>query len=222
MHAKRAWDMEDFQRNAMFGQVIPRLEGAQKARMGDVIVVADVDEIPRPAALLVLRNCDIPRRVTLRSLFYYYGFQWRHRGEDWAHPQATTYQGPSNTVLPADLRNGEGGNRLMAWWEKADLWNASIHCSVCFATVEDLLNKMASGSHTGMNQEPYRERVRIVDRIRNGLDLWYRPDEVYERIENNSDIPEILQRERERFKYLLDRDGPNAGFTDVGQEVTGG
>jgi beta-1,4-mannosyl-glycoprotein beta-1,4-N-acetylglucosaminyltransferase len=218
--AKRTWDMEDFQRNAMFGQVLPALEGEKRARRGDVIIVADVDEILRPAALLVLRNCDVPRRVTLRSQFYYYGFQWLHRGE-WAHPQATTYEGPSNTIQPADLRNGEGGNGIVAWWNKADLWNAGWHCSSCFKTVEDMLNKMASFSHTGLNQEVFRDKMRIVDRVRKGKDLWDREGEVYERVERNWDIPDLLTREKERFGYLLDRDGPNAGFTDTGPgEVT--
>jgi len=181
-----------------------------------VVIVADADEVVRPAALLVLRNCDIPRRVTLRSQFYYYGFQWKHKGEEWAHPQATTYQG-DKTIQPADLRNGEGGTPWGAWWEKVDLWNAGWHCSCCFKTVEEMLNKMASFSHTGLNQEVYRDKARIVDRVRKGEDLWDRPSEVYDRIDGNWDLPEPLTRatEKDRFGHMLDRDGPNAGFTDT-------
>jgi beta-1,4-mannosyl-glycoprotein beta-1,4-N-acetylglucosaminyltransferase len=72
--APRTWDYEDHQRNAMFLQVIPGLEGEKAAQIGDVILVSDVDEIVRPATLQILRNCDFPRRLTLRSQFYYYGF----------------------------------------------------------------------------------------------------------------------------------------------------
>ena len=222
VESKRAWDLEDFQRNAMLLQAMASLDGESLPRRGDVVIVADVDEIIRPAALLVLRNCDIPKRVTLRSQFYYYGFQWLHRGEEWAHPQATIYQGVKDTILPADLRNGEGGNRIAAWWEKADLWNAGWHCSSCFNTVEGLLDKMASFSHTGLNMDVFRDRIRIVDRVRKGQDLWDREGEVYERIEGNRDIPELIKKEPERFGYLLNRDGPNAGFEDMGAgEVTG-
>jgi len=182
---------------------------------GDVLIVADVDEIVRPEALQVLRHCDIPRRVTLRSQFYYYGFQFLHQGEQWAHPQATVYTGKS-TILPTDLRNGEGGSRLRAWWEKTEIWNAGWHCSSCFGTVEDMLNKMQSFSHVSMNQEGFRDRERIVDRVRSGRDLWDRPGEMFLRIQNNEDIPELLKGEdgRKRFGYLLDREGPNGGFTD--------
>jgi beta-1,4-mannosyl-glycoprotein beta-1,4-N-acetylglucosaminyltransferase len=126
--AKRAWDYEDHQRNAMFLQVVPGLKDKQAANVGDILIVSDVDEIPRPIAITVMRNCDFPYRLTLRSQFFYYGFQWRHVGENWAHPQATSYRGPEGTILPQDLRNGEGGNWLMAWWHKADLWNSGWHC----------------------------------------------------------------------------------------------
>ncbi|KAG0648093.1 hypothetical protein D0Z07_5631 [Hyphodiscus hymeniophilus] len=214
--AKRTWDMEDYQRNAMLVQAMRGLEGEKGPKDGDVVIVADVDEVIRPAALLVLRNCDVPKRVTLRSRFYYYGFQWLHIGEEWAHPQATTYQGLGDTILPADLRNGEGGNKIAAWWNKADLWNAGWHCSSCFKTVEDMLDKMASFSHTGLNQEIFRDKVRIVDRVRKGKDLWDREGEVYERIEGNNDVPEFVKNERQRFGYLLNRDGPNGGFEDMG------
>jgi beta-1,4-mannosyl-glycoprotein beta-1,4-N-acetylglucosaminyltransferase len=212
--ASRAWDYEDYQRNAMFNQVIPALKGEQAARIGDVILVADVDEIVRPAALQIMRNCDFPQRLTLRSQFYYYGFQFLHQGLEWEHPQATTFQGVADTIQPANLRNGEGGSKLKAWWEKADLWNAGWHCSSCFATIGDMLTKMSSFSHIPLNQEEYRDRNRIVDRVRKGLDLWDREGQVYEKIPDNMDIPEILKSEKEKFKYLLDREGPNAGFTD--------
>jgi beta-1,4-mannosyl-glycoprotein beta-1,4-N-acetylglucosaminyltransferase len=206
---------EDFQRNAMFLKAMSTIEGEKKPRRGDVLIIANVDEIVRPAALLVLRNCDFPKRVTLRSRLYYYGFQWLHRGEEWAYPQATTYQG-GNTILPADLRNGDGGNRMVNWWDKADFWNAGWHCRFCFKTIEDMLDKMASLSDMGLNQEAFRNRMRIVDRVRKGLDLWDMESEGFERIEASDDIPEMVLKQRERFGYLLNRDGPNSGFVDMG------
>lgn len=218
MDATRTWDLEDHQRNSMYTQVIPRLEGAKMARLGDVLIVSDVDEIPRPSTLILLRNCDFPKRLTLRSKFYYYGFQWLHRGEEWTHPQATSYNGPGRTILPADLRNGEGGNRIVAWWNKADLWNAGWHCSTCFQNISDVLTKMASFSHTSLNQKEFRDPARIVDRVRKGIDLWDREGQEYDRIDGNDDIPQFLQRNGESFSYLLDRDGPDAGFLDYGED----
>lgn len=215
-----SWDYEGLQRNALFTQVFPNLTGGQAPTEGDVLLVSDVDEIVRPEALIVLRACKFPRRLTLRSKFYYYSFQFLHRGAEWNHPQATTFQGFENTILPSDLRFGDGAREwkvlapLRRWLEKGDLWNAGWHCSSCFATVDELLRKMESFSHMLLNAPKYRDRERIVDRVRRGKDLWDRSGEVYQRIENNTDVPVPLEGDRERWRYLLDREGKSAGFAD--------
>jgi len=210
---QRTWDREDLQRDATFQQVFPKLKGAQKPNYGDVLVVADVDEIPRPETLVVLRTCDFPRRLTLRSRFHYYSFQFLHRGEEWRHPQATYYQG-SRTILPVNLRNGDGAPQPLVYWEKGDLWNAAWHCSSCYETIEGFLRKLSSFSHVWMNQDQYRNRDRIAHRVRNGKDLWDREGEVYDRVDNNTDVPRYLLDHADRFQYLLDRDGESAGFID--------
>ncbi|KAI9740970.1 MAG: hypothetical protein M1818_004576 [Claussenomyces sp. TS43310] len=241
LESTRTWDHEDLQRNAMFDQVLApeltimpsednALSKEQTPNAGDVILVSDIDEIPKTAAVTLLRNCDFPRRLTLRSRFYYYGFQWLHRGEDWPHPQATFYEG-ARTVRPADLRNGEGSyggrNVLQTRLDKADLWNASWHCSTCFGSVDETTTKMSSFSHTPWNQEAFRQRQWVIERVRNGLDLFDRASEVYDKVEGrNWDIPAYLLRlrdstdeeERHRFAYLVDRDPPNANFKDVSME----
>ncbi|TAQ85302.1 hypothetical protein B7494_g6364 [Chlorociboria aeruginascens] len=216
--APRTWDLEDFQRNAMFKQVFPTLEGDKQARWGDIILVSDVDELIRPATLVLLRNCEFQRMLTLRSQFYYYGFQWLHIGEQWNHPQATIFEGLRNTVLPADLRNLEGSWKILMWLrkDKEELFNAGWHCSSCFGTLEDVLGKMSSFSHVSLNAEQFRDRTRIVDRVRKGLDLWDREGETYERIYGNEDVPEFLKENKERFPYLFDREASNAGFSDYG------
>ncbi|ORY62248.1 glycosyl transferase [Pseudomassariella vexata] len=208
-----AWAWEDLQRNAMYDQVLPRLEHSQAPELGDVIIVADVDEIIRPETLVLLKSCNFPRRLNLRSSFYYYSFQFLHSGAQWIHPQATYYQG-WRTILPVNLRNWDGGLQPLVKLETADLWNAGWHCSSCFSTIQEFLNKMSSFSHVWMNQEVYRDRDRIANYVRQGKDLWDREGEEFLRVENNEDIPPMLLDERDRFSYLVDRDGPSAGFRD--------
>ncbi|KAK6064925.1 glycosyltransferase family 17 protein [Seiridium cupressi] len=211
--ANPAWAWEDLQRNAMYDQVLPQLTDARAPRTGDVIIVADVDEIIRPETIVLLKACSFPRRLNLRSHFYYYSFQFLHAGEQWKHPQATYYQG-WRTILPVNLRNSDGGLQPLIKLETADLWDSGWHCSSCFSTIEELLTKMSSFSHQWMNQEVYRDRDRIAEHIRMGKDIWDRKSEHYDRIENNQDIPSILLDQQDKFSYLLNRDGPSAGFKD--------
>ncbi|KAM0277909.1 hypothetical protein ACHAO9_012391 [Fusarium lateritium] len=209
----RAWDYEDLQRDAPFDQVLLSLEGQRAPNNKDVLIVADMDEIPRPRSLLVLRYCDFPRRLTLASKFYYYSFQFLHVGPEWQHPQATYYQG-SRTLKPTNLRNGDGGFRPLRFLERGVLSNAGWHCSSCFPTIDQFLNKMASFSHGWMNREEYRNKDKIAAAVREGKDLWGRDHDKFIRIESNKDMPPLVLEEPKRFRYMISRDGPSAGFTD--------
>ena len=225
INSTRIWDHEDYMRNSLLDNVFPSLVGtAQEAHKYDALVVGDIDEILRPSAMLLMRYCDVPARLTLRTHMYYYSFQWLHRGQQWAHPDATLYGGSvSNTISPNALRMGLLGPGLLPlaafsrWWSRATLWNAGWHCSSCFATIAETRTKMHSFSHQGWNTANNRDAKVIIERVRNGLDLFSRESELYERIENNDDIPGyVLQQHQEkgRFEYLLDRDAKEAGFED--------
>ncbi|KAK4171853.1 glycosyltransferase family 17-domain-containing protein [Triangularia setosa] len=215
---KTTWDIEDFQRNAMLTQVVPLLSSSQRQpHLNDVLIISDIDEIPRPSTLSLLKQCRFPRRLTLSSRFYYYSFQFLHVGPEWPHPQATYYQGSKKTILPNDLRIGDGVWPFK-WFEMGKLGNAAWHCSSCFETMGEMLTKMKSFAHVSMNQEGFRDRGRMVERVREGKDLWDRPGEVYERVEGNEDLPGFLrdggEEVRGRFRYMLDREGNGAGFRD--------
>ncbi|KAH6680471.1 family 17 glycosyltransferase [Halenospora varia] len=201
------WAKERFSRNAMYEQVIPDLTGAQQAFQGDVILVSDVDEIPRPDALKALRNCDFPKEVTMHTKMYYYGFQWQQR-TDWGHPQATFFDG-EKTILPDALRGTQNA---------AHLYNAGWHCSYCFPTVHEMVTKIKSFSHTEMDREEFTDRNKIVERVRNGRDMFDRDNEHYDRVEENLDVPDFMKRNPERYKYMLDRDPLNANFVDYSPE----
>lgn len=233
IQSARIWDHEDFLRNALFTHVFPDLVGTpQEANTDDVLVVSDMDEIPRPGTLVLLRLCAFPARLTLRSQFYYYSFQWRHRGSQWAHPDATLYRG-AQTLLPNDLRQGlvrasaASGvfssfvkiplYSLERYWARATLHDAAWHCSSCFSTLAEVLTKMSSFSHQGWNTAANRDERTIVERVRRGLDLFGREGEVYERVEGNGDLPGYVRGEFEqkgRFGWLVERDGVGGGFLD--------
>ena len=183
------------------------LTGAQAPSQGDVLLVGDIDEIPRIGTLTALRNCAFPPRVTLRTQMYYYSYQWLHRGELWHHPQVTYFDG-KNTVRPESLRTGKADEELyMTGW----------HCSSCFGTIGDLKTKITSFSHKGYNQPYFLDTGRLLHRIRRGEDLFERESELYDRIDDNPDVPAYLQKgdNRQKFAYMLDRDPPNANFGDI-------
>lgn len=212
-HPRRTWDYETLQRDASFEQVFPKLTGDRAPALGDVLVVADVDEIPRPDTLRTLRACTFPRRLTLYSQFYYYSFQFRKTGSEWQHPQATFYEGQQQTLKPDDLRSGKGGFPVLRWFETGSYANSSWHCSSCFDSIELFLNKMASFSHKWMNGAQFRDRDKIAAAVREGQDLWGRSNNKFVKVEDNEDLPPMVQNDT-RFTYMRDRSGESAGFRD--------
>ena len=202
------WQRERLTRNALFDQALTSLEGPGAPAQGDVLLIGDVDEIPRPSIITALRNCAFPPRVTLRSQMYYYSYQWLHRGELWNHPQATYYNGIDNTIKPESLRVDPPDAELsMAGW----------HCSSCFRTLAGLRNKITSFSHKVYNHPYILDNEKLVRKIQRGEDIFEREGEIYDRVDNNPDIPTYLLREenRQRFAYMLNRDLPNANFEDL-------
>lgn len=221
--SSRIWDHEDWFRNSLMSEVFPELvDTPAEVSYGDALIVSDMDEILRPGVMMLLRYCDFPARLVLYTDFFYYSYQWRHRGPQWHHPDATIYQG-SMTIPPNNLRQGLLGQgwvpmaAFRRWWDRGSLYNAGWHCSSCFATVGEMRKKMHSFAHQSLNTGHNRDSAVMMDRVRNGKDLFGRPEELYDRVENNQDVPPyVLEQYREhgRFEYMLNRDGDNAGFED--------
>ncbi|GKT44361.1 uncharacterized protein ColSpa_04542 [Colletotrichum spaethianum] len=195
------WDREHASRNAMYEQVIPTLVDEQAANIDDVLIVSDVDEIPKPEVLRALRNCNVPVRNNIHSDFYYYSYQWRTG--DWPHPQATLYRG-ADTVLPSDLRYGPGHDFLYGGW----------HCSYCFGTVEEMAEKINSFSHSEFNKPEFKDHSHIVNVSRYGTDIFNRDDAKFYRVERNFDVPDYIKQHSDKFKYMIDRNPPNGNYRD--------
>lgn len=203
------WDRKKSQRNAIYDRVFPYLVGDEKPRMGDIILVSDsADALPRPSTLKLLRNCNFPRRLTLRSRMYSYSFQWLHPGREYNHPQATTYLGAA-TIKPNDLLGDVYSFSSWWWWEYQNLENAAWYCSNCFPTVQETVAEIKTN---GLDE--FRNLSEIVEMVRTGKGLWDRPDDRYLRIERNEDIPEYLRLNQAKYKYMLDRDPANGNYMD--------
>lgn len=122
------WDYENLQRDAAMDQVLLRLAGRAAPVAGDVLVVADADEIPRPATVLLLWTCRFSRRLTLASRFYYYSFQFRHAGAEWPHLQATFYDGARSTRGRWPTRPGTAAPASPPSPASSTRWPASRMC----------------------------------------------------------------------------------------------
>ncbi|KAF9315286.1 hypothetical protein BG003_003199 [Podila horticola] len=94
--------------------------------------------------------------------------------------------------------------------------DACWHCSWCFSSVAQVIEKSQSYSHSEHNQGQYQEKEWILDHYRRGEDLFERASEKVTIIPTNYDIPDYVRYNRKKYIYMLERNGaPDAGFTDV-------
>lgn len=207
-HFAGTWERENFQRDALYHQIFPYLTGPKKPQDNDVILVSDLDEIPKAEVLETLRNCVFPPILRLSTRLYYYSYQYLFDDKEyWPYPQATFYAG-NKTVLPQVLRNNGTDHNM------PEILNAGWHCSYCFKRLEDLVTKIHSSPHTEVDKPEYNNRASIFHNVRHGLDLFNRSDKPFIKIIDNPDVPEYLKFNREKFNYMLDRDPKNGNFED--------
>lgn len=207
---------EDTIRNALLTQALPLAEDEMIPTQNDVMIHGDVDELLRPEVLTGLRNCEIPKRVKLWTRHYYYGFQWLFPDDhaNWPHPDATYFNGWTNTITPSDLRNGFGDDSSSSPASDSidsagEIYAAGWRCQLCVARLGDLVTAALTDGGDGQWSNPQR----ILQRVRYGSELFER---VYlHRLDNNKDVPGYVVRHPERYGYMLDRDPDNANFMDA-------
>ena len=76
------------------------------------------------------------------------------------------------------------------------------------------MTKISSFSHKEYNSDEYKDKDQIVKRVRKGMDMFDRPGEQFDRVEDNPDVPQYLLKNQKQYAYMLNRDPPNANFKD--------
>ena len=73
-----------------------------QARRGDIILIGDIDEIPRKEALQLIKNCQLPRQGCFLSNMYAYGYD-SLLSPGWPNPKWTTLEDQTDLQI-ANLR----------------------------------------------------------------------------------------------------------------------
>lgn len=66
---------------------------------------------------------------------------------------------------------------------------------------------MRSGPKCRLYLPEDRDGKTILERIRNGSDTFGRPDQNYDKIDRNQDLPRFILANQHRFVYILNREG---------------
>ena len=137
------WAIEVYCRDAIAHRGIPIVRASRGATSSDLIMITDVDEVPRRDVARLLTQYDgYPAVVNFEMLWSYFGFYWLNPSpwETMGGALVTVGLMESKGYAANELRKGHFGE---AMWM---LPSAGHHCSWCFP-LKDYIIKAASFSH---------------------------------------------------------------------------
>jgi beta-1,4-mannosyl-glycoprotein beta-1,4-N-acetylglucosaminyltransferase len=172
-------------------------------KVGDLLINADVDEIPYCHTIDLLRSCQgYPEELHLELRDYLYSFEFFRGTVGWGM-NVNIYE-PGKTIY----HHGQWSNNLLT--------DAGWHCSFCFRYLSDFKFKMTSYSHSDRvtKEEQLKDEV-IQEKICQGKDVFDMLPEAYTYKElinkwgsipkSNSfvGLPKHLLKNKDSFSFLL-------------------
>ena len=170
-----AWDRETFQRNCI-------LRGLEKISLNseDIIIIGDLDEVPKVSILNEVRNGNINEIKTLDLDFYYYNLQCK---------QDRVWKG--NVLLPYKLMYQYTPQILRDQrFSFSSISNSGWHLSY-FSDETQIVKKIKNFSHQEYNNPEFTNPTEIGEKINKCQDLFKRSDHelTYIPIEKNTNLP---------------------------------
>lgn len=190
LSARNAWERESYHRNTI-GDAL-REFGAQP---DDLILVSDVDEIPRAESVRFAADLiqGGEQRVAFRQDVYFYHPQCLNL-LTWYGTRATAYR---NLGSPQSMRATEYTNG-----SEAVIVEGGWHFSY-FMDTAAIQRKLAAYSHTEVNQPPYNTAENIEAAMRECRSLVPTDGQRFRRVEhggeNAPDLPAYMLAHPERY-----------------------
>jgi beta-1,4-mannosyl-glycoprotein beta-1,4-N-acetylglucosaminyltransferase len=212
-----AWVFEKFQRNSI-------RDGLKNAKPGDVIMISDVDEIPRPEKIKESANMK-GTRVFRQRMYYYYlncvnatavgDQQYLWNGtvminyEDLNRPIQEFRE--AGVMLLAKFNPSFIRRIYYSWFLYRKVYSkgfnvrfisdAGWHFSY-LGGVEKIIQKLEAFAHEEYNKPEYKDPQRIEKAIANGEDIfgrWFR----YRFVPIDDSWPTYIQSKRDLFSKLI-------------------
>src|SRR5207253_1958613 len=155
---KSPWDREIMSRNCAKDFLI------QDSKQGDVFMLSDMDELPN------LQSFDVysaKKPISLHMDLYYYNFDVCNR-DKWV----------GTVIFDRDMLEKYTLQQIRQRCFSLQLIPSGWHMSY-FMTPEEISYKIKSFSHQELNLPEYVDTQKIQERISNGLDLFDRSNEIW-------------------------------------------
>ncbi|QDK37685.1 N-acetylglucosaminyltransferase [Bdellovibrio sp. NC01] len=192
------WDYDDHQKEQI-------KQGLKNCKPDDVIIISDVDEIPRPE--LVTKYANTPEiKVFQQRLYYYFlncfvkkypePIEYYNGYMPWQGTVMMHYK-DLKTVQKARLNRGQRKNSKNLIIIPEGGWHFSY-----LGGVKKVIEKIEAYAHTEHNLQDFKDAKRIEEVIRKGGSLYGQElDSEFVQIDEN--FPKYLQNHKDKYSQLI-------------------
>jgi hypothetical protein len=187
LEAKTTWDHEKYQRYRSVIDTKTKFDLKDE----DFIIISDIDEIPRPAAIKEM--AEEGGKFTLHMPMYYYYLNLYV--QDWYHPKALSVKYLTD---PNDIRTGGLDKDFHI------AYNSGWHFSY-LGNEEQIRYKIKTFAHDEMDTELFTDIEHIRSSINSMSDLFDRfGNSNFTKLEIDGSWPENIIKNKEKYKdYIL-------------------
>ncbi len=194
----RAWDYDDHQKEQI-------LRGLKDAKPDDVIIVSDVDEIPRPE--LVKQYANAPGIKVFQQKLYYYYLNCFIRQYPEPIPLVDGYMPWYGTVMmfKKDLKTIQKARLNRETRQNTDrvqiIEKGGWHFSY-LGGAKKVIEKIEAYAHAEHNVEEFKDLKRVTELIRSGASLYgQKLDSEFVNLDDT--FPQFVLDNKERFAELI-------------------
>ena len=196
------WKLEFFQRNSI-------VKGLVNCKPEDIVLISDVDEIPKASVLKEMLANGIDQIYGLKMDMYMYFLNNQliyDGGSSMTIEQSKDGIWHCTAVLPYKLLK-QKPNRLrkiiMRTRRRGEVFkiipNAGWHFTY-LGGVKDIIKKLEAFSHTEFNNDTFKSQEKIEEYITTGKDLFGR-DMQFKMLDNLETLPKFIQENANNPKY---------------------
>ena len=169
------------------------MRGLTDLKSNDVVMISDVDEIPR--ASVVKSYSPHQGLASLEMQFYYYFLNCRNT-QVWRQAKIMPFRVLKEMGV-CNARYSKESSGL----DGQVISNAGWHLSYQ-GGVERIIQKLRSFSHSEYNRWEYLNPERIKEAMDQGKDLFGRPDQAFEFVSIDDTYPRFILENQETFKAM--------------------
>ncbi len=211
---KSAWVYERHQRNMI-------QEGLKKCAPDDVIMVSDVDEIPKPKAVKEFAQTS-GIKIFYQRMYNYYVNCINNSNSDTYRWQGTVMCRIKDNLSPQEMRwlsiiyAGKFSTRLQAsllckmrllWWQikkgkrLVPVLDGGWHFTY-LGGVDIIIKKLEAFAHTEYNKDEYKNAATIEQALKEGKDIFGR-GYTYRFVPLDDSFPKYILQNKDRYKALI-------------------